>query len=616
MRAKILVFSALFSLGLGACVSAKFEKAEGCGANETLGADGRCQPNEAAGAGGQAGAAGAGGPASGSGGMVPVVTPVLQVPPRRVGLRRARAFDVSVGLQQPVNVDLNVTVDGLPPYLSAEPLTLKAGSTSGVLVMRATNDAPLGVPSQARVRAAGAAQAAEAVLDVWVQGEPGTLDTSFGEGGVVDSGAETYNVVGVVPMTDGSLVVVGNSKERRDVTLTHYTQSGQFDTQFGGEYTLNGTLHYAPPSGATPPRISPDREEARAIAVQGDGKIVVFGIRKQLENGEPGGEPQIKGYQWHISRHLPGGSLDISFGEGGAISISDAVAAPAEPEPLDYYSIPLGGVAIGSDRKIVVAARDSYASGSPQRLMRLTPDGALDKTFGDQGIVRGVALPCQPRGLAVSEAGDITVIGGSPEGQGREQVCIARFLATGLLDAEFGTAGVKVLPVLQQGAVLYERAYDVALSPDGLLVSGFTRIDNSGDKILLSKLLPNGSYEPSFGQSGRSFETPPSLSTGDAIRITAMLAPRQSSGIIAIEQSFTDALFGGASSLTMSIVKYDLRGSIDKTFGSQGEAVIGTNNSAINAYLFEKPYVVETSDGRIVLAGIQQGKQRLVRLWP
>lgn len=571
----------------------------------------QCQP---AGAGGSGGQGGSGGP-SGAGGMAPAGAPVLQMPPRRVGLRRARAIDVTIGLQQPVDVDLSVTVDGLPAYMAAEPLTLPAGATSGVLVMRATNEAPLGVPSQVRVRAAGGTQPAEAVLEAWVQGEPGTLDETFGEGGVVDEGAPTYNVVGAVPKADGSFLVVGSDAVRKRVAIAHYTAEGKLDDSFGDPLAVPTLVLYSPPPSS--PGVYADEEEPRAVATQADGNFIVFGIRRQLEKGPAAGQTQVKGHQWHVSRHLPDGTLDPGFGQGGAVSLSDNVVAPAEAGPLDYYTVPIGGVALGSDGAIVVAARDSYAAGSPHRLVRLTPDGVLDSGFGQGGFVRGAALPCAPRTVTVAQDGGISVLGSAVDDQNREQVCVARFLANGAPDTAFGAGGVRALPVLQEGGILYERGFDVSAQQDGaVVVSGFSRFDTSDDRVLLAKLAPGGSYEASFGKAGRSSEAPPSKSTGDSARITSMMTPRQSAGIVAAVQSFTDATFGSATPLTLSVTRYDSQGRIDHDFGADGDAIIPIDGSEQGAYLFETPHLIEASDGRLVLVGFQQGKQRLARLWP
>ncbi|HEU4410388.1 MAG TPA: hypothetical protein VFS43_34355 [Polyangiaceae bacterium] len=526
-----------------------------------------------------------------------------------MGLRRARALDVPVGLQQPVGVDLRVTVEGLPAYMTAEPLTIPAGASAGVLIMRATEGAPLGVPSQVRVRAAGAGQPAEAVLEAWVQGEPGTLDETFGEGGIV-VGPAMASLAGIAPLPDGSLVAVGNSDNKR-VMLVHHLADGQPDPAFGDQNNSGPVVFYAPPSAS--PNVYADEEEARAAAVQPDGKVVIFGIRTQLERASSSGEIQIKGYQWHVSRHLAQGTLDAAFGEGGAASFSDGVAAPVGAKAAEFDT-PLGGIAVAGDGTLVIAARDSYDPASPYRLLRLTPGGKADETFGQAGFVRGPQIACRPTSVVVSPGGDVVVGGNKADGQGREQACVARFLPTGAPDLAFGDQGSRALPVLQREGVLYERALGVAVDDEGAVLGGFTRGQNSSDTILLAKLLGDGAYDASFGQGGRATQIPSFLATDSALRVTAVVRSAWSGDLIAAQQVVTDGSFGGVSPLALNVAKYDAKGGLVQAFGTGGATEIPIN--AGQAYLFRNVRLAEDAGGRILIAGVQDGTQRIARLWP
>jgi beta-propeller uncharacterized protein DUF5122 len=424
MKTKSIVYGMFLVANFVAC-SGEFKVRPACGPAETEDAEGKCQSAGAAGVGGTGGAGDQGGQSggpSGGGGIATTGTPVLQVPPRRVGLRRARALDVTIGLQQAVGVDLSVTVEGLPAYMSAEPLTLPAGTISGVLTMRATNEAPLGVPSQVRVRAVGTAQPAEANLEAWVMGEPGTLDETFGEGGST-VGFEMVNVVGIVPLLDGSAIAIGNLSKK--VGMVHYFADGKIDPFFRDPSPGSGAVRsYAPPGSST--NIKSDYLETRAVTALSDGNYIIFSIRTQLAEPPSGSTPLVKGYRWHVSRHLPNGDLDVSFGEGGALSLGDDVAASSTPTTRRISS-PLGGIAIAPDGSIVIAAQDSSDPSSPCRLTRLTASGSLDQNFGSSGFVRSPTLACRPTSVAVFPDGSLAVGGYKADPQGREQACVARF---------------------------------------------------------------------------------------------------------------------------------------------------------------------------------------------
>jgi uncharacterized delta-60 repeat protein len=613
MRTKSIVFSALVVVvSVGACVPA-FEDLDPCPAGEVRGEGDQCQPASAGGSGGSGGQGGSGGP-SGAGGMTPAGAPVLQVPPRRVGLRRARAIDVTIGLQQPVGVDLSVTVDGLPAYMEAEPLTLPAGATSGVLVMRATNEAPLGVPSQVRVRAAGGVQPAEAVLEAWVQGEPGTLDETFGEGGTVE-GAVTTDLVGIAPLPDGSLMLVGTSDDHK-VAFTHYFADGKWDEQFGDKSSsaAYGVIKYAPPP-TNAVDLRSDEEEGRGAVTQSDGKTVVFGVRRMLEQTSTGGPISIKGYRWHVSRHLPNASLDVSFGEGGAVTLGDDVPEPVPPKAIESGA-PLGGVDIAPDGSIVIAARNSYdPNDASYRVIRLTHDGRLDASFGDQGVVRPSPWTCSPTSVDAVVDGSVLVGGYKKDGQGRDSICSVRLLPNGEPDPTFGNGGSVSLSVLQEPDVLYERAYGALSNGVGVFLGGFTRKQGSSDTPLIANLTFSGSYDTNFGTNGRGTDFPPSIAFGLAVRVAAMILSVEGDGIIAAQQDFTDGLFGGADALRLSVSKYDLQGRLDAGFGTEG----GTNvpfGTPTDATGLGSVRLVQAPDGRIVVAGIKDKKQRIARLWP
>src|SRR5262245_29943615 len=91
---------------------------------------------------------------------------------------------------------------------------------------------------------------------------PGDLDASFGTNGMVITdfgGDEVAN--GAAVQADGKIVVAGSSDD--DMVVVRYTADGALDTSFGvgGRQTTD--------FGAV--------DVAAAVAIQGDGRIVVAG---------------------------------------------------------------------------------------------------------------------------------------------------------------------------------------------------------------------------------------------------------------------------------------------------------------------------------------------------
>jgi uncharacterized delta-60 repeat protein len=94
--------------------------------------------------------------------------------------------------------------------------------------------------------------------------------------------------------------------------------------------------------------------------VQADGKILAFG---SIYPGDP----------FLLVRFNPDGSLDQSFGESGAV-ITD----------FPGYSNSPSQVLLQPDGKIVVVGT-SFGEDSTASLVRYTPEGSLDTSFGVEG---------------------------------------------------------------------------------------------------------------------------------------------------------------------------------------------------------------------------------------
>ncbi|MGZ4109160.1 MAG: hypothetical protein ACXVP7_05680 [Actinomycetota bacterium] len=226
----------------------------------------------------------------------------------------------------------------------------------------------------------------------------GRLDPSFGGDGRVttDVSRSAEQFTDVVAKPDGSLVAAGWA----EVSLVpvfdavSYTSEGRLDTTFGDR----GVARLDPSAG-------PDR--ASALAVQGDGKLVLVG------SAAAGGR-----HEWAVVRLGPHGRLDPSFGDGGAVVTS---FGPGFDEA--------GAVAIQSNGKIVVAGRIHARATDDFGIVRFRVGGRHDVTFGQGGRVLTdlaggadaiFALAIQPNGKIVA-AGQGTI-------DGERRFAVARYL--------------------------------------------------------------------------------------------------------------------------------------------------------------------------------------------
>ena len=167
----------------------------------------------------------------------------------------------------------------------------------------------------------------------------GTLDTSFDGDGRVKTpvlSGDDYPY-GVAVHSDGKIVVAGYSHNgtNRDISLVRYNANGSLDTSFDGDGKLTTALF----SG---------NEEANAVAIQPDGKILVAGYTVTASSTE-----------MVVVRYNTDGSLDTSFDGDGSATVSGVVSGTA--------------MTLQSDGKIVVAGY-AGAGGSDYAVARFNTE--------------------------------------------------------------------------------------------------------------------------------------------------------------------------------------------------------------------------------------------------
>jgi len=112
-------------------------------------------------------------------------------------------------------------------------------------------------------------------------------------------------------------------------------------------------------------------DRGNAMVLQPDGKIVVGGRTR----------PGATRYDFALARYNADGSLDTSFGTGGTVLTSLNRATAPEDEILALVLQPDGKIiAVGSAR----AASGAFISTG---IVRYNPNGSLDSSFGNGGIV-------------------------------------------------------------------------------------------------------------------------------------------------------------------------------------------------------------------------------------
>ena len=338
------------------------------------------------------------------------------------------------------------------------------------------------------------------------------LDPGFGIGGGVltpmSAGAANDFAEDVALGPGGKVVVAGytipSGGNTGTLAVARYLSDGSLDPSFGAG---GKAIHSLVGDGMF--------EQFYAVAVQGDGKVLIAGAVRFGTIDDP--------IQLAVVRLRADGSLDTDFGDqgvakvlagtqsqgfhvalapgGGVVAAGWAVSggqqvplvvrltATGDPDPgFDGDGVRVlpgtwgglaGGVAVASDGDVVVGLWSNSIYSHDWGVVRLTPAGALDGAFGGgDGAVTSTLTSTDGgvlmEGLAIDSQGRI-VAGGSAAAN---LPAVARYTAAGDPDSLFGPGGV----VVDSSSEAQVRAGGFTLdAADRPLLSG---IDPGGDMVL------------------------------------------------------------------------------------------------------------------------------------
>ena len=322
-----------------------------------------------------------------------------------------------------------------------------------------------------------------------VRFEPnGSLDTSFGSGGVTNPFAPNNNPssAGALALqTDGKIVVVAGGG-----SVVRLNSAGSLDTSFG-----NGGLTTAPsvPMGWG--------FSAGPVLVQPDGKILLGGTASEI-----GYRTEI--FQTVLARYNADGSPDTTFGNGGSIQVAGgsqgettmALLSDGDIITVNWAAIAqfsstgtprssvtggpvavIAGSAFGAEAiepsgEYVLSEVQNAASGRCHdyntEVIRYAATGAVDSTFSRPlfnfaGVV-GCGVSDAISGVAVQADGKIVLAGDhSVTSTSTFENALIRLNTDGSLDSTFGSGGI-VLNKLPSNAEGYSR---VLIQSDGKIVA-------------------------------------------------------------------------------------------------------------------------------------------------
>lgn len=300
--------------------------------------------------------------------------------------------------------------------------------------------------------------------------------------------------------------------------------------------------------------------EGHGVVIQSDGKVVVAGV---AEYGNT--------RNFALARYLSDGSLDPSFGEGGKVTTSWGSSDSGR------------GVALQTDGKIVVAGSVSSWQGSFFGLARYLANGAVDTSFGNNGLATtdfGEAND-DAYSVAVQADGKLVVAGVCSVG-GRERMGLVRYNVDGTLDASFGQGG-KVIPMVGGYS---DQGRSVVIQTDGKIIVGGSSDDTqTQDYFALVRLLPNGAPDTGFGIGGKVV-----TEIGSTLDNQGHSLLLQSDGKIVL------AGFTWVNAHDFAVARYNPNGTLDSGFGNAGKVITDIGDAFGSAAAVQ-------SDGKIVVTG-------------
>jgi uncharacterized delta-60 repeat protein len=260
----------------------------------------------------------------------------------------------------------------------------------------------------------------------------GNLDPSFGVGGIATVPIGSEAIANSVAIAGEKILLAGTALVgHQAAAVVRLRTDGSPDPTFGDQ----GVVTMPETSGVWGMVDKPDGDLALVGQALLAGRMVFMAAQLRA-NGTP----------------------DRSFGEDGVAAIPIGTGADAL------------AVALEPDGKLVLAGDARVGGAKAVAVVRLLPNGSLDRTFGSAGSItfsRGFGV----NALALDSAGRIVLAGGGN--------AVARLTPNGALDPSFGDRGIERDPIGSANSI-----NGLAIQPrDGkLLLAGAADIE--GDLML------------------------------------------------------------------------------------------------------------------------------------
>lgn len=367
-----------------------------------------------------------------------------------------------------------------------------------------------------------------------------------------------------VMQPDGKIVIAGSTNFgiNRDFIVVRFNTDGSLDQSFatGGKQTT----HF------------PENAYATAVAIQGDGKIVVAGhTTTSYESGESLTD-------FALARYNNDGTPDKSFSDDGMqiSSVSNGDDFPTS-------------IATQKDGKIVVVGYSEINGKSKHysscEIARFNTDGSLDNSFFVAPERFGF-LSASPASAALQSDGKIVIAGQTVTGTGEEDeitttdIFVARYNTDGQLDHTFNDNGFQTADF---GSDDNDNAIGVNLQSDGKIVLLGNNWNGSNYDFVLARFNTNGGADQTFGSNG--------------VQTTDFNNSNDTASVLSIMSDGKIIVAGSSNATEFSLARYNMDGSPDTAFDGDGKF-----SNSLKAAQQGRTNFTSTAiqrDGKMIVAG-------------
>jgi uncharacterized delta-60 repeat protein len=283
---------------------------------------------------------------------------------------------------------------------------------------------------------------------------PGTLDTSFGMAGIVNSNplgadpamAGTAEAYGMVRQSTGAYVTAGYGRSATTGTVNvlsfRYSAAGVFDTSYG----VNGIFEKD---------LTSDNDRGRNIALLPNDRLLIVGSATPTSM-------QVDGMAMILTAN---GALDTTFNTTG-YKVYKFDATNDRPDEALY------GAAVSPNNMFAAAVgyrnAGSVAGNNDDAVLVIIPLGGTGTEFA---AAVPLSTTTADRFWAVTFDADNKIVAAGYVAEGSDyQLAVARFNTDGSPDTSFGTNGIAKLNAKVGGNL--EEARGIVVQTDGKIVIG------------------------------------------------------------------------------------------------------------------------------------------------